>query len=55
MRTLIIIPAYNEQENIVNTVHDIEKHCPEVDYIVINDCSRDHTEKILRENDMNYI
>ena len=55
MRTLIIIPAYNEQENIVNTVHDIEKHCPEVDYIVINDCSRDNTEKILRENDMNYI
>ena len=55
MRTLVIIPAYNEQENIVNTVHDVEKHCPKVDYVVINDCSRDDTEKILREHDMNYI
>lgn len=55
MRTLIIIPAYNEQDNIVNTVRDIETNCPGVDYIVINDCSRDRTEQIMRENGMHYI
>ena len=55
MKTLVIIPAYNEQENIVNTVHDVHKHCPDLDYIVINDCSSDQTEKILKQNSMNYI
>lgn len=55
MRILIIIPAYNERENILNTIGDIECHCPDMDYIVINDCSRDDTEKILRENNKNYL
>lgn len=55
MRVLVIIPAYNEQDNILNTVSDIRRHCPEVDYIVINDCSLDDTEKLLRENRLNYV
>lgn len=55
MKTLVIIPAYNEQENILNTISDIERHCPEVDYVVINDCSKDQTEDILRENRKNYL
>lgn len=52
---LIIIPAYNEEDNIVQTVHDIEKYYPEMDYIVINDCSKDRTEKILKENRICYL
>lgn len=55
MKTLVIIPAFNEQENILNTISDIENHCPDMDYIVINDCSRDDTEKVLRENDRNFL
>ncbi|MBQ9195840.1 MAG: glycosyltransferase family 2 protein [Clostridia bacterium] len=55
MKVLIIIPAYNEQENIRNTVADIEAQCPEMDYIVINDCSTDGTERILKENRMHYL
>lgn len=55
MKTLVIIPAYNEQENILNTIEDINSHCPEMDYIVINDCSRDSTEAILRDNHKNYL
>lgn len=55
MKTLVIIPAYNEQENILNTIDDINRHCPEMDYIVINDCSKDDTEKILRDNRKRYL
>lgn len=55
MKVLIIIPAYNEQENILNTIADIERHCPDVDYVVINDCSKDGTEKVLRQNGCNYL
>ena len=55
MKTLVIIPAYNEQDNILNTVHDIEENCPGVDFVVINDCSRDNTERILTENGIRHI
>ena len=49
-KCLVIIPAYNEEENILNTIDDIKTHCPDMDYVVINDCSRDNTEKVLKEN-----
>ena len=55
MNTLVIIPAYNEQENILYTIDDIKTHCPDMDYLVINDCSKDHTEEILREKKINHI
>ncbi len=48
-RILAIIPAYNEEDNIVSTVEDLEKNAPEVDYIVINDGSKDETPQICRE------
>ena len=54
MKTLIIIPAYNEEENILNTVNRVREF-PEYDYIVINDGSTDNTEKILCENNINHI
>lgn len=52
---LIIIPAYNESANIENTVADIKKNAPDFDYVIINDCSKDNTLDILKENNMNYI
>lgn len=55
MKKLIIIPAYNEEESISKTVNDIIDNAPEFDYIVINDCSTDHTAQICRENNFNYI
>lgn len=48
-KILAIIPAYNEEDNIVGTVEDLEKHAPNVDYIVINDGSKDSTPEICRE------
>ena len=49
MKKLIIIPAYNEEENIVETVENIKKDAPGFDYVVINDCSTDSTRKICEE------
>lgn len=55
MKKLIIIPAYNESENIVNTVNDIKAKAPEFDYVIINDCSKDNTKEICEENGLNYV
>lgn len=55
MKTLLIIPAYNEQENIVRTLQDIKANAPGMDYVVINDCSKDNTRKILKEYGANFL
>lgn len=55
MKTLLIIPAYNEQENIVRTLQDIKVNAPGMDYVVINDCSKDDTRKILKEYGANFL
>ena len=55
MKVLLIIPAYNEQENIEKTVKKIEKSNQEIEYIVINDGSTDNTEEILKEKNINHI
>ena len=55
MKTLVIIPCYNEQDSIVKVVDNLKKNAPDVDYLIVNDCSTDNTEKILKENGYNYI
>lgn len=55
MKKLIIIPAYNESENIVGTIEDIKENAPDFDYVVINDCSTDNTLQILKEHNYNYV
>lgn len=52
---LVIIPAYNESENIAKVLIELEKDFPESDVLVINDCSIDDTLKILEELGTNYI
>lgn len=46
----MVIPAYNEEASIRNTVEELKKICPEYDYIVVNDGSTDATLDICREN-----
>ena len=46
MRILMIIPAYNEEESIFNTIKTVDSYNRNaksytVDYIVINDGSKD--------------
>lgn len=55
MKTLVVIPAYNEALNIEKTVHDLEVNAPDVDYVVVNDGSKDNTLEVLRKNYFNYI
>lgn len=56
MKILMIIPAYNEEGNILNTVKAIKDYKKiKLDYIVINDGSKDNTKQILMENNINFI
>ena len=56
MKTLVIIPAYNEEEAIVETINNLKKCCDGmVDYVIINDCSKDNTLKKCNENNFNVI
>lgn len=55
MKKLIIIPAYNENVSICNTVNEIKKNVPEFDYVVINDCSTDETGEICEREGFNVV
>lgn len=55
MKVLVIIPAYNEEENILDTIKDLEEHFPQADRIVINDASYDETKSVLEKNKVDYI
>lgn len=57
-KVLIIIPAYNEQDNILKTCDRITKlkvNNYDIDYIVVNDGSTDMTKSICEENQLNYV
>ena len=49
-KVLVIIPCYNEEDNIVNTVENLRAECPEVDFLVVNDCSTDSSAELLRRH-----
>ena len=48
MKCLVIIPAYNEEENIVRVVENLKNNYPMYDYVVINDGSSDDTARLCR-------
>ena len=58
-KVLLIIPAYNEEENILNTYKTIEKYNKEsdlkYDVLVINDGSKDKTSEICHKNKINVV
>lgn len=54
-KCLIIIPAYNEAENIEKVVDNIIQNYPEHDYVVVNDGSTDATRKICKERGYNLL
>lgn len=53
MKTLVIIPAYNESKNIEPLIKNLSQYG--YDYLVINDCSKDNTEEILKNNNINHL
>ena len=55
MKTLVIIPAYNEEKSIVRTVKELKKEAKNIDYVIIDDCSKDNTLNICKQNNFNVI
>jgi len=49
MRTIAIVPTYNERENIGPFMEAIRSTCPEVDILVVDDNSPDKTADIVNE------
>lgn len=54
-KILLIIPAYNEAENIEKVVNNLIQNYPQYDYVIVNDGSKDHTEEICIRNHYNLI
>ncbi|MDX2235657.1 MAG: glycosyltransferase family 2 protein [Hyphomonadaceae bacterium] len=47
-RLSIVIPAYNEEDAIADTLHALQAALPGAEIIVVNDCSTDRTGMIAR-------
>lgn len=54
-KILIIIPAYNEAENIVHVVKSMMEQAPQYDYLVVNDGSTDKTLAICEQENFRYL
>lgn len=55
MKLLVIIPAYNEEACILQTVAELRRVCPEYDYLVVNDGSLDRTAEVCRRNGLHLL
>lgn len=53
-KILIIIPAYNEAENLPNVISSISNY-PQYDYLIINDGSKDNTVELCKKYNWNYL
>ena len=49
-KTLVIIPAYDEEGSIARVVEHIHKHVPQADILVVDDGSHDRTARRARES-----
>ena len=49
VKVLLIIPAYNEAENIGRVVENLIRNFPQYDYVVVNDGSSDGTGELCME------
>ena len=59
---LVLIPCFNEEKNIENVIHNVCKYSLSNDhpkynfnYLIINDCSKDQTLNILKNNKFSYL
>ncbi|CAG7644067.1 glycosyltransferase family 2 protein [Paenibacillus allorhizosphaerae] len=50
-KVLIVVPAFNEQNNILKVIGDIRESIPDFDILVVNDCSLDGTSANARKAD----
>lgn len=50
MKTLIVMPAHNEEQNIGEVIEEIKRDLPKLDLLVVNDASSDNTLEIVKQN-----
>ena len=50
MKILAIVPAYNEEKNIIGVIESIKSEDPQIDILVVNDGSDDRTGEIARSS-----
>ena len=55
MKVLVVIPAYNEGQNIQKVIDELKRDLSYADILVINDCSKDNTREIVEKNGVNCI
>jgi len=64
LKIIVLIPCYNEEKNIDKVIQSIENFTLQnnsskcnytIDYLIINDCSKDRTLQICEEKGYNYI
>jgi len=48
LRTLVVIPAKNEEQALVATIGDLRAHAPAADLLVVDDGSTDRTGEVAR-------
>ncbi|WP_074259401.1 glycosyltransferase family 2 protein [Agromyces cerinus] len=48
-RVLVIVPAWNEEANVGNTVREIRSRAPQYDIVVVDDGSTDKTARVARD------
>ena len=54
-KVLVIVPAYNEEESLERTVDELVSVVPDIDYLVVNDGSKDATEQICLDRGYNHV
>lgn len=54
-KVLLIIPAFNEEKNLIPVIEELKKYSDLIDYIIINDGSFDNTKKIAIDRGYNII
>lgn len=55
MSTLVIVPAYNEEDSIEATIDELIAVAPDLDVVIINDGSRDRTRQICEQRGFNIV
>ena len=53
MKTIVIIPAFNESKNLKSLIEEVKRY--KYDYLIINDKSTDDTQKLCKEENYNVL
>ena len=55
MKVLAVIPAFNEEESLPGTIAEFVETCPDVDYLIVNDGSKDGTKALIEREGYNAV